>query len=237
MSARQRRLKKLQRPSLSEVAYIEVKNVLTSARYSPGTRIRVEELRRELGVSRTPVWDALNRLEAEGMVEIVPRRGVFLLTFSAEKARELYAVRESLEGMAARLATEHLTPRREELLRRSLETQAACLEQGDVSGYAEATIKFHNHIVEAAENRTLERMLRAVYAQIEALRLRTLYLPMRLRASFDEHQRIMNALSKRDASLSENEARAHIQTTTKEALEILTQAGGVSTDAASRKLE
>ncbi len=225
MSATRGRVRRLQRSNLSEGAYLEVRKALLSDRYSPGDRIGVEELRRELGVSRTPVWDALNRLEVEGIVEIVPRRGVFLLTFSAEKARELYLVREALEGMAARLAAEDLTQRHEELLRKSVDAQAACLEKGDVEGYADATIKFHDHILEATGNRTLERMLKSVYAQIEALRLRTLYLPVRLRASFDEHQRIMNAIVRREPVQAEREARAHIQTTTKEALEILAQNG------------
>lgn len=223
MSAAQGRVKRLQRSNLSEAAYLEVKKALLSARYSPGDRIGVEELRRELGVSRTPVWDALNRLEAEGIVEIIPRRGVFLLTFSAEKVRELYLVREALEGMAARLAAEDLTERHEESLRKSMGAQASCLEKGDVEGYADATIRFHNCILEATGNRTLARMLKTVYAQIEALRLRTLYLPVRLRASFDEHQRIMNAIVRREPVQAEREARTHIQTTTKEALEILTQ--------------
>lgn len=216
---------KIPRVNVSEAAYSAVKQVLLSTKYSPGGRVDIEELCRDLGVSRTPVFDALNRLEAEGLVEIVPRKGVYLVTLSEEKARELYVVREILEGMATKLAAKNLTEKHIEQLRKALEKQSSCLAKNDTEGYASATIKFHNTIVEAAGNKTLERILNAVYSQMEALRLRTLYLPKRLRQSFAEHERIFEALLKRNPENSERVAREHIAATTDYALEILTQSG------------
>lgn len=221
-------MRKLRRSNLSEEAYVAVKAALLSARYSPGERVGVEELSRQLGVSRTPVWDALNRLEAQGMVEIIPRKGVYLLTFSPDKARELYVIREALESMATRLAAELLNERQIDALKKSLETQEACLDSENVDGYAMATITFHNCIVEATGNRTLERMLMSVYAQVQALRLRTLYLPLRLRASFAEHRGIFDALVRRDPSAAEEAARRHMRRTTADALNILAQTGDSS---------
>jgi DNA-binding GntR family transcriptional regulator len=220
-------MQKIPRLSVSEAAYSAVKKVLLSNKYSPGGRVDIEELCGALGVSRTPVFDALNRLQAEGLVEIVPRRGVYLVTLSEEKARELYAIRETLEGMATKLAAKNLTDKHISQLRKSLDKQSSCLAEGDTEGYASATIKFHNTIVEAANNETLERFLSAVYSQMEALRLRTLYLPVpsRLRQSFAEHKRIFQALLKRDPELCEREAREHIVGTTNCALEILAQSG------------
>jgi DNA-binding GntR family transcriptional regulator len=220
---RPRRAKKLERSNLSEAAYAALKDVLFSPRYAPGERIGVEELSRELGVSRTPVWDALNRLEAEGLVEIIPRKGVYLLNFSQERAREIYLVRQALESVAARLAAEHISETELEQLRKALDKQAACLDDEDIDGYANATIRFHDLIVESARNKTLERHLRALYAQVQALRLRTLYLPVRLRASFKEHQRLYDALRQRDAAAAEQAAREHIETTMNDALAILAQ--------------
>jgi len=213
-------MKKLPRLSLSEAAYTAVKEELLSAKYAPGDRVAVERLCQELAVSRTPVWDALNRLETEGVVEIVPRKGVYLVTFSPEKAREIYVVRAALEGMATRLAAEQLTDRQLGQLQTALDQQAACLDSKDVHGYAGATIKFHDIIVEAAGNRMLQRLLDSVYSQMEVLRLRTLYLPTRLRASYSEHQSIFAALKRRDPIGSEREARRHIETTTADALAI-----------------
>jgi DNA-binding GntR family transcriptional regulator len=216
---------KIPRLSVSEASYSAVKKVLLSDKYSPGGRVDIEEICNDLGVSRTPVFDALTRLQAEGLVEIVPRKGVYLVTLSAEKALELYAVRETLEGMATRLAAKNLSEKQIGLLRKSLEKQSSCLAAGDTEGYASATIKFHNTIVEAANNDTLERFLNSIYSQMEVLRLRTLYLPVpsRLRQSFAEHKKIFQALLKRDPELCEREAREHIVGTTNCALEILAQ--------------
>jgi DNA-binding GntR family transcriptional regulator len=214
---------KISRVSVSEAAYSAVKQVLLSSKYAPGGRVAIEELCQDLGVSRTPVFDALNRLEAEGLVHIIPRKGVYLVTLSEEKARDLYAVRESLEGMATKLAAKNVTDRQLDQLKKALDKQSSCLKEGDTEGYASATIRFHNIIVEAAGNKTLERFLSAVYSQMEALRLRTLYLPTRLRHSFAEHQRIFQALLKRDPELCERVAREHIVATTDYALDILAQ--------------
>ncbi|MGH2507276.1 MAG: GntR family transcriptional regulator [Ktedonobacteraceae bacterium] len=216
-------MRKIQRVNVSEAAYSSVKQVLLSSKYAPGDRVDIEQLCQELDVSRTPVFDALNRLETEGLVDIVPRRGVYLVTLSEEKAQELYQVREVLEGMATKLAARNLKEKQIDQLKKALEKQGACLSKSDTDGYASATIKFHNIIVEAAGNKTLERMLNAVYSQMEALRLRTLYLPKRLRQSYTEHQRIFQALLKRDPEQCERVAREHIVATTNYALEILGQ--------------
>lgn len=214
---------KIPRVNVSEAAYPAVKKILLSSKYAPGGRVAIEELCRDLGVSRTPVFDALNRLQAEGLVQIIPRKGVYLVTLSDEKAHELYAIREVLEGMATKLAAKNITDRQIDQLKKALDKQSSCLAEGDTEGYASATIKFHNAIVEAAGNKMLERFLSAVYSQMEALRLRTLYLPTRLRQSFVEHQRIFQALLKRDPELCERVAREHIVATTNYAIEILTQ--------------
>jgi DNA-binding GntR family transcriptional regulator len=204
---------KIPRVNITEATYSAVKQVLLSSKYSPGGRVAIDELCRSLDVSRTPVFDALNRLETEGLVEIVPRKGVYLVTFSREKAYELYAVREVLEGMATRLSAKNLTDKQLDQLRKNLEKQSSSLETGDTEGYASATIKFHNIILEAAANKTLERSLSAIYSQMEALRLR----------SFAEHQQIFQALLKRDPELCEREARKHVVATANYAIGLLEQ--------------
>lgn len=217
-------MQKIPRLNVSEAAYSAVKQILLSSRYSPGQRIDIEDLCRSLEVSRTPVVEALNRLKAEGMVEIIPRKGAYLVTLSMEKAQELYTVREALEAMASRLAAKRLTKRRLAMLKSALDKQARSLKDEDVEGYTKATIEFHDTILEAAGNKTLSRMLEAVYAQIEALRLRIFYLPSRLEASYAEHQRIYQALAEGDPAAAEREARQHIETTTSEVLSLLADA-------------
>ena len=216
-------MKKIARHNVGEAVYSAMKQVLLTNKYAPGERIGIDKLCQELEVSRTPVFEALNRLKAEGMVEIIPRKGVYLVSFSAEKTQEVYVVREALEGLATKLAAEKLTPRYAKLLKAALDEQATCLQEDDIKGYATATIDFHNTVLKAADNETLSRILGAIYAQIEVLRLRTLYLPQRLRASYAEHQRIYQALIEGNPTSSEQEARKHIETTTADVLAILAE--------------
>ena len=90
--------------NLSERAYFRIKKMISELRFSPGSRLNVEQLARDLGTSHTPVWEAVRRLEQEGLVKNIPNRGVFLVELTRETAIDLYTVREVLEGMAARLS-------------------------------------------------------------------------------------------------------------------------------------
>ncbi len=207
-------MKKLRRTNLSEDAYSFVKDLLLSGeRYQPGEKISVEELSRQLGVSRTPVWGAINRLEAEGVVEIVPRQGVYLIDFEPAKAFDIYVAREALEGMAARLAAERGSDRQLGALKTALEKQCACLDAGDEDGYAAAALAFHEHIVDAAANKPLARLLGSVYAQIQAMRAhsRSKDFPTRMPPGVENHERILDAIAGRDSESAEREARTHIQ--------------------------
>jgi DNA-binding GntR family transcriptional regulator len=223
-----RTVKKLRRSNLSEDAYATVRNLLLEGkRYPHGGKISVEELSRELGVSRTPIWGAINRLEAEGVVEIMPRQGVYLLSFDLERAVEIYLAREALEGMAARLAAIKGTSRNLDQLEASLRKQESSLNASDVDGYLAASLAFHQHVVQAAGNKTLERLLGSVYAQIQAMRIRMKYVPTKLPYSFEDHGKILQALKTRDPELAEREARAHIRTLTAE----IAHGAGASPDA------
>jgi DNA-binding GntR family transcriptional regulator len=205
-------VKKLRRSNLSGDAYEFVRDLLLKGdRYNPGDKISVEELSRELGVSRTPLWGAINRLEAEGIVEIVPRQGVYLIDFNPRKAVEIYFAREALEGMAARLAAGKVTERHLAWLTANIAEQKTCLEKGDIEGYSAAAMAFHEQIVKIANNKTLERLFASIYAQIRAMRVQMKYFPTHLPQSCEDHNRLLEALRRGDPNLAEQEARQHIQ--------------------------
>ena len=205
-------VKKLRRSSLSGDAYVFVRDLfINSKRYNPGDKISVEELSRELGVSRTPLWGAINRLEAEGIVEIVPRQGVYLIDYDPHRALEIYTAREALEGMAARLAAEKITDRQLSILRAKVDEQRALLEKGDVEAYYSAALEFHEQVVRIAENQTLERLLTSILAQIRAMRLQRKYVPMHPPDSCEDHGKLLEAFRLRDPDLAEQHARSHIR--------------------------
>jgi DNA-binding GntR family transcriptional regulator len=211
--------------SLGERVYKSLRDLILSQAYPPGSKLNVEQLCRDLGVSRTPVWDAMRKLESDGLVSTVARHGVFVLNYGVDKVRDLFAVRGALEALAAGEAARRLDADG----RRALEDAVGRLEEAaarrDVEAYSRAAIAFHDLVLAAARNQVLSRLLDNVYAQILVLRLRSLYLPERLASSVAEHRAIFAAVAAGDADLAERLSRAHAEHVLEDALE-LTERGG-----------
>lgn len=215
------RAKAIAHTSLGDKVYSAVRDLILGPAFGPGAKLNVERMARDLGVSRTPVWDALRRFEAEGLVETVPRRGVYVLNFTIEKVREVYVVREAVEGLAARLAAEQMDDATLGLLKRCLEKQVRCADAGDFATYSQADIEFHDRVAAASRNQTLVRILAAIFGQILVLRLKTLNLRDRIRSSIAEHHRIFEGLGARDGARAEAATREHIQMVLEDALKVL----------------
>ena len=205
--------------SLGERVYKSLRDHILSQAYPPGSKLNVEQLCRNLGVSRTPVWDAMRRLETEGLVSTVARHGVFVLNYGVDKVRDLFAVRGALEALAAGEAARRLDADE----RLALEVTVRRLEDAagevDVEAYSRAAIDFHDLVLAAARNQVLRKLLETVYAQILVLRLRSLYLPERLASSLAEHRAIFAAVSAGDADRAERLSRAHADHVLTDALE------------------
>lgn len=211
------RVEKLRRSNLSGDAYAFIRKLfLSGERYNPGDKISVEELSRDLGVSRTPLWGAINRLEAEGIVEVVPRLGVYLIKYDRQRALDIYLIREALEGIAAKTLAQTITPAQLAKLEHNLKAQRKHLKSGRMDRYYIAALEFHEIIIAFAGNPTLERMLNSVYAQVRAMRVQSSYQPTHLPQSCDDHERILDAFRERDGKLAEHLARAHIRDLTNE---------------------
>jgi DNA-binding GntR family transcriptional regulator len=210
---------------VGQSVYRALQGLLARHHFAPGQKLNVEALARDLGVSRTPVWEALKKLEVEGVVRTRPRKGVYITALNAEKAREIYVVREVVEGLAARLAARHISAAELRALERSLDTQGTAAAAGDVVAMSRADIEFHNIVVLASRNETLARILRSLYGQILVLRLQTLNLKDRLRPSVREHQRLFAALKSGDAHRAEAAARRHIRMVLRDAMAVLPNEG------------
>jgi len=218
---------KLNRATLSEDAYSAVRGILLGTkRFRPGERISVEELSRELGVSRSPIWSAISRLEAEGLVNVSPRKGVFLIGFEPEKLRALFEVREALECMAARLAAERITEAELKIATACITRQRAALRARDVGAYSVATLAFHRAVTEGARNSVIARQLSAIYDQVHAIcggRLAKIGWPGR-RLNIGDHAKFVEELRRRDVEGAERIARAHARRLADGVLSTLTAA-------------
>lgn len=202
--------------SLKEQAYQEIKHKIVALELKPGEVINEAELKRELGLGRTPIREALQRLALEKLVVIVPRRGMFVTEIGLEDLQRLFEVRVELEGLAARLAARR---GREEHWRR-MEKVLSQLDKNveDTDNEILITIdgKCHDIMYEAADNAFLQDILSTMYA----LSLRLWYYSLGriggMYGAVREHQRILEALQARDGDRAARLLEEHISSFQKE---------------------
>ncbi|WP_046863603.1 GntR family transcriptional regulator [Microvirga massiliensis] len=194
--------------SRSEYAFRALRDAIHEGRLKPGERLREEELAQTLGVSRTPIREALGRLQARGLVEVAPPRGLIVAALDSQRIIELYAVREILEGAAARFSAEHASPVEIAAMRR-LAQDCAAAKSAAVA--AERNARLHRMIYEAAHNRYLIPALTDFQDALALLPGTTFGQPGRREAAHAEHTAIIDAIARRDPDAAEAAARAHIR--------------------------
>lgn len=150
---------KLRRTTLKDQAYRALREMIASHRFTSGTWINTEQLAKELGVSRTPVWQALKELEKEGLVRHEPNRGIRMLEMTPEMAVDLYEVRGALEGMAAGLAAGRISARSIQRLEAILAQQGKLVERADSLGYSKSDFEFHAVLYDSCGNWLLNELL------------------------------------------------------------------------------
>jgi DNA-binding GntR family transcriptional regulator len=197
--------------SLGSRAYQEVRRIILEGQISPGEKLNEGELAKALGISRTPIREAVNRLEKEGLVEIFPQRGAFVIQFTEKDVYELFLIRENLEGLAARLATEKITPSSLAKLEACVDGFNEPFQEKDIQRYSREDLKFHQIIVLLSEGRRLVKLVSLLLDHIRMFRLTTRGVPDRMKASLVEHRRIIEAMRRKNPEEAEKSMRQHLQ--------------------------
>jgi len=197
--------------SLVNQAYRELKRIILEHQIPQGGKLNEGELASALGISRTPVREAINRLEKEGLVEIFPQRGAFVVRFSEKDINELFLIRENLEGLAAYLAAEKMTENDLVKLESCIQGFKEPYSKKDIQRYAREDFKFHQMIVMISDARRLINLISALHDHIRIFRLTTKGLSSRMSTSLAEHQSLIEALRIRDAEEAERQMRQHIR--------------------------
>jgi len=138
--------------SLRDLAYQELHEMIENSRFTPGARINVEDLTLEMGVSRTPIWQAIGQLEKEGLLYSIPNKGVFMQELSPKEAVDLYSVREVLECMAAELASAMIDEGTIGRMEANLAEQRKAIESGDLVAYSKLDFDFHFAVYKSTAN-------------------------------------------------------------------------------------
>lgn len=185
--------------SLVERAYDAVKQRILDNEYYPGYQALEQEIAEDLGVSRTPVREALIRLQHEGLVELIPRRGMRVVPIVAADMKEIYDVLTSLESMAAELlAQQQPDAATLEPMKKATADMAVALQQDDLDAWAKADERYHRCLIDLCGNRRLANMANTVRDQGHRARMVTLRLRDKPVASIDEHQQVLDAIERGD---------------------------------------
>lgn len=193
-----------------KVAYI-LREAIFDGALQPSSWLRESELARKLGVSRTPIREALKRLAAEGLVDITARQGAIVSKMGVEDILEVYAVRENLEGLAARLAAKSRSQLHLDQLENILTQMTQAIAEGSPRDLADLNITFHQIIRQVAANHHLNRFLSQVEFAVRRFGRTTFEVPGRAKEAVEEHRHIVEAVAEGDAEAAERLAIEHMR--------------------------
>jgi DNA-binding GntR family transcriptional regulator len=191
-----------------DAVYEALRRSILDGEFPPGHRLRSDVLANDLKVSRTPIREALRKLEAEDLVE-ASRSGLVVRQLTEQDLTEIFYLREALEGMAARLAAENATPSEIDDMNSLLEDMETAALRGDVATLRDLTGEFHVLVAVASHNRRLVQSLKGLLDRVRRAPSSTLYLSGRSADALKEHRSLLRAIEKRAPDSAEALARQH----------------------------
>lgn len=217
--------------SATELATKHIRDLIVSQEMTPGTKINLDELASKLGMSRTPVRDALTRLQSEGLVQIVSRVGVYVREITVEEVLEVYSVKASLEPLMAQWATERASQQERDAFADSAAELPALAAAGDSEAYIDLVVARRLRMIEMARSEVISSIFRLIDERVRLLRARNLSRRERRVASFEEHEAIAAAVRKGDAARAGELTRAHVESARRALIELTQRAPEGSADA------
>lgn len=196
--------------SLRGRVFHKLREDILNGRYKEHEELKEVAIGEEMGVSRTPVREAFRQLELEGLIQIVPNKGAYVTGITAKDVKDIYMIRSSLEGMCARLATEHITKEQLEEIEENVYLASYHASRGHMEQMAELDNRFHHILYEACDSKMLENLLQDFHQYVIRIRKKTLSTKERGIASNEEHRQIMEAIKEGNPDEAERLATCHM---------------------------
>lgn len=197
--------------TLARRTYEALREAIMDLRYRPGEVVRKQDICSALGVSRSPVSEAIARLNAEGLVDVVPQSGTFVARFSMEEIREGTFLREAIELACVELLAETITDDQLSELRRNLRIQKVMSDEGDFTGFYRMDAEMHAMMLDFTGFKQLAHVTKTGWVHVDRARQLILPVPGRVAETYVEHLRIIEALEARDPVLARATMRAHLR--------------------------
>jgi len=196
---------------LRELVLEAIREAIKNGSLQPRERLMEIQLADELGVSRTPVREALRKLELEGFIVMVPRKGAYVSDLTMKDIADVFEIRAALEGLAAALAAERITEEELEIMERLLVEKGEAINLDDIEKLVAVDTKFHEAMYKASRNERLSAIISNLREQIQRFRLTSLSVPGRKNDSLKEHCGLLEAIQGRDIQLARQLAQEHIE--------------------------
>ena len=195
---------------LRDAVFFSLKKAILQGHLKPGDRLVEQGLAQQMDISRTPIREALRKLELEGFVDCVPRKGVVVVGITAEDAAEIYTICAVLEGLAARLAAEKRTHEDLSQLKRILLDMETFIQANNITGLHAVHTNFHHFIAKISKSPRLYQRIISLREQVENFAETPCFRPESLQDGWKEHEVIVTAIQKTDAEKAECAARNHL---------------------------
>ncbi|MDF2505284.1 GntR family transcriptional regulator [Clostridium sp.] len=186
------------RDNLSEKAYIAIKEMILSGKLKQGEAISINSMTEILGISRTPITNACQKLEFEKFLTIVPKQGVIVNSITIDDARELYELRAAIESYSAKRAFDNIKQSDIEILKKSLEIQKKYVESGNVYEFMKEDTNFHKFLLSKYNNTQFFSVINTLYDRSFMASLKSGEKSKRLYNNLKEHENIIEALEKKN---------------------------------------
>jgi DNA-binding GntR family transcriptional regulator len=197
--------------SLRAKVFNQLQNDILNGKYQPGDSLIELRLTEELGVSRTPIREAIRQLELEGLVQSIPNKGAIVKGISAKDIEDIYTIRMMIEGLAARWATEKITPQELEELKEALEFEEFYTIRNDSGHLMKFDSRFHDIIFKASKSKPLMHTLSTFHHYVQRARNASFSSPGRAQKALEEHKAILQAIIEKDAEKAEKLTTEHVR--------------------------
>ena len=211
---------------LRELVCEHIREAIINGTFAPGERLMEIQMADEMGVSRTPVREAIRKLEMEGFVVMIPRRGTYVSNMSIKDINDVYEIRISLDTLAAGLAAERISDEELEELQCLLVKVGNAIEENDMAKVVEADIEFHDVLYKASRNERLRNIINNLREQITVIRGVSMRYPGRLKDTQEEHRRLVECIAARNVEKSQEMARIHLENAEKTLMAAMSERKG-----------